>query len=117
MWHCSARVAATDRVLSDGEWAGIARELLDGAGIAAHGDSGGPRWVAIWTEDDATVVPPESGALDGATSFSVQSVCPGLSAGHTEVPRAPAVVAMVAAELGETLPATPDGSVCAGASP
>jgi hypothetical protein len=32
VWHCSARVAGTDRILSDGEWAGIARELLDGAG-------------------------------------------------------------------------------------
>jgi len=28
VWHCSARVAATDRPLSDGEWSGIARELL-----------------------------------------------------------------------------------------
>ena len=52
VWHCSARVAATDRVLSDGEWAGIARELLDGAGIAEHGDAGGPRWVAIRHAED-----------------------------------------------------------------
>ena len=37
VWHCSARVAATDRVLSDAQWAGIARELLDGAGIAGRG--------------------------------------------------------------------------------
>ena len=47
VWHCSARVAATDRVLSDGEWADIARELLDGSGVARRGDSGGPRWVAV----------------------------------------------------------------------
>ena len=52
VWHCSARVAATDRVLGDEEWAGIARELLDGAGIAEQGDSGGPRWVAIRHADD-----------------------------------------------------------------
>ena len=52
VWHCSARVAATDRVLSDGEWAGIARELLDGAGIAVSGDAGGPRWVAVRHAED-----------------------------------------------------------------
>lgn len=47
VWHCSARVAASDRVLSDGEWAEVARELLDGAGVASRGDAAGPRWVAI----------------------------------------------------------------------
>jgi triacylglycerol esterase/lipase EstA (alpha/beta hydrolase family) len=72
----------------------------------------GPRWAAIWTEDDKTVVPPRSGILDGATGFSVQSVCPGIVVAHTQMPSSPAVVAMVAAELGRALPATPDGSVC-----
>lgn len=52
VWHCSARLAEADRVLSDGEWAGIARELLDGAGIAARDDRDGPRWVAVRHADD-----------------------------------------------------------------
>ena len=52
VWHCSARVAAADRSLTDGEWAGIARELLHGAGIAETGDGGGPRWVAVRHADD-----------------------------------------------------------------
>ncbi|GAA4982149.1 hypothetical protein WHI96_26945 [Pseudonocardia tropica] len=52
VWHCSARVAAGDRVLSDKQWASIARELLDGSGVAAAGDAGGPRWVAIRHADD-----------------------------------------------------------------
>jgi triacylglycerol lipase len=47
----------------------------------------GPAWVSVWTEDDATVVPPDSGALDGALDFSVQSVCPGLHVEHPDVPR------------------------------
>lgn len=72
----------------------------------------GPRWVAIWTEDDKTVVPPASGVLDGATSFSVQSVCPGVDVEHPEVPRVPVVIAMVADELGTALPSVPNGSVC-----
>ncbi|RZT85547.1 hypothetical protein EV383_2420 [Pseudonocardia sediminis] len=52
VWHCSVRVATGDRVLSDGQWASIARELLDGSGVAAAGDAGGPRWVAIRHADD-----------------------------------------------------------------
>ena len=52
VWHCSARVAAADRVLTDAEWADVARDLLDGAGVAARGDVGGPRWVAIRHADD-----------------------------------------------------------------
>ena len=52
VWHCSARLADADRVLSDAVWAGIARELLAGAGVADAGDPGGPRWVAIRHADD-----------------------------------------------------------------
>ncbi|GAA2537108.1 relaxase/mobilization nuclease domain-containing protein [Pseudonocardia hydrocarbonoxydans] len=52
VWHCSARVAAGDRVLTDTEWAEIARELLAGSGIASSDDVGGPRWVAIRHADD-----------------------------------------------------------------
>lgn len=52
VWHCSARVASGDRVLSDAEWAEVARELLDSAGVAVRGDAGGPRWIAIRHADD-----------------------------------------------------------------
>ncbi|MBN9103101.1 MULTISPECIES: relaxase/mobilization nuclease domain-containing protein [unclassified Pseudonocardia] len=52
VWHCSARVADADRVLSDAEWAGVARELLHGAGIAERDDPGGPRWFAVRHADD-----------------------------------------------------------------
>lgn len=72
----------------------------------------GPAWVAIWTTDDATVVPPTSGELEGALDFSVQSVCPGLEVQHPDVPRTPAVIAMVERELGRRAPGLPDRSVC-----
>jgi hypothetical protein len=52
VWHCSARVAAQDRVLSDSEWAQVARDLLHGAGVVSRGDKGGPRWAAIRHADD-----------------------------------------------------------------
>nr|WP_237448582.1 alpha/beta fold hydrolase [Nocardioides flavescens] len=73
----------------------------------------GPRWVSIWTTDDATVVPPDSGALDGALDFSVQDVCPGLAVSHPDAPRTPAVIAMVASVLGTGGPDVPSSSTCA----
>ncbi|MGI8645812.1 MAG: lipase family alpha/beta hydrolase [Nocardioides sp.] len=76
----------------------------------------GPRWVALWTIDDKTVVPPESGSLEGALDFSVQQVCPGLVVAHADVPRTPAVMAMVLSALGRDLPDLPGSSVCAAAA-
>ena len=72
----------------------------------------GPAWVALWTENDATVVPPSSGALEGALSFPVQSVCAGLALAHGEVPRSPVVIAMVEAVLGRDEPAVPGVDAC-----
>jgi triacylglycerol esterase/lipase EstA (alpha/beta hydrolase family) len=71
----------------------------------------GPSWVALWTEDDKTVVPPDSGSLDGALEVALQDVCPGLEVGHPDVPRAPVVIAIIEAVLGTGEPAVPAG-VC-----
>jgi triacylglycerol esterase/lipase EstA (alpha/beta hydrolase family) len=72
----------------------------------------GPIWVALWTEDDQTVVPASSGALEGALGYSVQSVCPGLRVAHADAPRTPEVIAMVKTALGTTAPVQPDRAVC-----
>jgi triacylglycerol esterase/lipase EstA (alpha/beta hydrolase family) len=74
----------------------------------------GPVWVAIWTEDDKTVVPPDSGSLEGALDLSVQSICPGVSVGHADVPRDPTVIAMVEAVLDAPRVVAPGPGVCAG---
>lgn len=72
----------------------------------------GPAWVAVWTEDDTTVVPPDSGSLEGALDVSLQSVCPGLQVAHPDVPRTPAVLAIVAGVLGRGAPEPPGGGIC-----
>jgi hypothetical protein len=68
--------------------------------------------VTLWTDDDKTVVPPDSGSLEGAVDFSVQSICPDLTVAHPDVPRTPAVIAMVEAALGESAPAMPSATAC-----
>jgi triacylglycerol lipase len=72
----------------------------------------GPAWVSIWTTDDRVSTPPETASLAGALDFSVQSVCPGRSVTHGQLPSDPAVIAMVLGELRRTPPALPATSVC-----
>lgn len=72
----------------------------------------GPEWVSLWTDDDKTVTPPESGALQGAVAFSVQSVCPRDELSHQALPSDPDVVAIVMLELGRGAPRTPDSTIC-----
>ncbi|MDG5801245.1 mobilization protein [Streptomyces ossamyceticus] len=47
VWHCSIRAAEGDRILSDEEWADIARRVVAATGIASDGDPDGCRWVAV----------------------------------------------------------------------
>ncbi|GAB7181785.1 hypothetical protein ATKI12_1616 [Kitasatospora sp. Ki12] len=47
VWHCSVRAAPEDRILSDTEWAAIARRILRATGIAPNGDTKACRWVAV----------------------------------------------------------------------
>ena len=53
VWHCSMRAAPEDRILSDDEWAAIAHEVLDRAGLAPYGqEDEAVRWVAVRHGDD-----------------------------------------------------------------
>ncbi|MFD4696567.1 relaxase/mobilization nuclease domain-containing protein [Streptomyces niveus] len=47
VWHCSVRAAESDRILTDEEWADIARRVVHATGIAPEGDPDGCRWVAV----------------------------------------------------------------------
>ncbi|MFE2314130.1 relaxase/mobilization nuclease domain-containing protein [Streptomyces sp. NPDC059441] len=52
VYHVAVRNAPEDRILSDAEWARVAYELMDAAGIAPHDSDQGCRWVAIRHADD-----------------------------------------------------------------
>lgn len=47
VWHCVARAAHDDVVLSDDEWADIAGTIMSRTGIARDDDDQAVRWVAI----------------------------------------------------------------------
>jgi hypothetical protein len=52
VWHTSVRNHASDRTLTDQQWAHIAREMVAGAGLAPHGDERAVRWIAVRHADD-----------------------------------------------------------------
>ncbi|MFD3884144.1 relaxase/mobilization nuclease domain-containing protein [Streptomyces microflavus] len=52
VWHCPVRAAPEDPILSDGQWADVARRIVAAAGIAPDGDEEACRWVAVRHADD-----------------------------------------------------------------
>ncbi|MGY5099491.1 relaxase/mobilization nuclease domain-containing protein [Streptomyces sp. 900105245] len=52
VYHVAVRNAPEDPVLSDEQWARVAREMMHAAGIAKHDDDQGCRWVAVRHADD-----------------------------------------------------------------
>ncbi|WP_406172559.1 mobilization protein [Streptomyces sp. NBC_00996] len=52
VWHCPVRAAPEDPILTDAQWADIARRIVTAAGIAPEGDTEACRWVAVRHADD-----------------------------------------------------------------
>lgn len=52
LWHCPVRAAPEDPILTDTQWADIARRIVAAAGIAPEGDEEACRWVAVRHADD-----------------------------------------------------------------
>ncbi|MEU9609490.1 mobilization protein [Streptomyces sp. NPDC048057] len=52
VWHLSVRAAPEDPVLSDEDWAAIARRMVAATGIAPDGDQTACRWAAVRHADD-----------------------------------------------------------------
>ncbi|MFE9566951.1 relaxase/mobilization nuclease domain-containing protein [Streptomyces sp. NPDC006692] len=52
VWHCPVRAAPEDPILTDAQWADIARRIVAATGIAPDGDPDGCRWVAVRHADD-----------------------------------------------------------------
>ncbi|MFY0511743.1 mobilization protein [Streptomyces anulatus] len=52
VWHCPVRAAPEDPILTDAQWADIARRIVAAAGIAPESDEEACRWVAVRHADD-----------------------------------------------------------------
>ncbi|MGH3222525.1 MAG: esterase/lipase family protein [Streptosporangiaceae bacterium] len=54
-----------------------------------------PPWLSLWMTDDQVVQPPDSARLPGAVNVPLQSICPGVTIQHSQLPTAPLVVGIV----------------------
>jgi triacylglycerol lipase len=94
-----ASLAAAAQAFVPGACPVACQQLTPGSPLLASLDvaspAGLPHWLSLWTTDDQTVTPPDSAALAGAIDVPVQSVCPGVSITHSELPTNPDVTAMV----------------------
>ena len=69
VWHCVARAAPGDRMLSDDEWAHVAGEIMHRTGLAPYGqEDDAVRWVAIRHGDDHVHIVATLARQDGRRS-------------------------------------------------
>ncbi|MEV4116164.1 hypothetical protein [Nonomuraea sp. NPDC049695] len=66
VWHASVRLAPGDPLLSDAQWAHVARRIVAAGGLAPEGDEQGCRWVAVRHADDHVHVVATLVRQDGA---------------------------------------------------
>lgn len=71
-----------------------------------------PPWLSLWTTDDQVVQPPASARLPGAVNVPLQSICPGVSIQHGQLPTSPLVVGIVLRALGSARLTAPAPSDC-----
>jgi triacylglycerol lipase len=92
------------------------QQLTPGSTLLASLDvtspAGLPHWLSLWTTDDQTVKPPDSARLAGALDVPVQSVCPGVSISHSQLPTNPDVAAMVLQALSAAPLRAPTSADC-----
>jgi hypothetical protein len=94
-----AELAAVGAADAPGACPAACEELVPGSSVLHRlqgtGSSTRPPWLSLWTTDDQVVQPPDSARLPGAVNVPLQSVCPGVSIGHGQLPTDPLVVGIV----------------------
>jgi len=96
------RVAAAGGVLVPGACSVACQQLSPGSALLTDLD-GRPvtvPWLSIWTENDQTVIPPDSARLRDAVNVPVQQVCPDAVVAHARLPVDPLVTGLVLRALG-----------------
>jgi triacylglycerol lipase len=111
-----ARIAAAGTALGADVCPTACQQLAPGSSVLTAADrTGAPAglpWLSIWTENDETVVPPDSARLAGAVNVDVQQVCPEARIAHGQLPSDPFVTGLVVRALGAAPITAPNPSEC-----
>jgi triacylglycerol esterase/lipase EstA (alpha/beta hydrolase family) len=99
-----ARIAAVGGALVPSACPLACRQLAPGSALLNSFEQqplpAGLPWLSLWTENDQTVIPPDSARLAGAINVALQQVCAGAPTQHGDLPTDPAVTGMVLRALG-----------------
>jgi triacylglycerol esterase/lipase EstA (alpha/beta hydrolase family) len=108
-------IAAASGVLAPGACPVACQQLSPGSALLDDLDRQplDVPWLSMWTEDDQTVVPPDSARLSGAINVSLQQVCPGAAVSHSQLPTDPQVTALVLRALKQGTLTAPTAGDCA----
>jgi pimeloyl-ACP methyl ester carboxylesterase len=92
-------------------------QLVPSSDLLRHLNAGdetpaGPRWITVRTEEDRTVIPSESGELEGALNIDIQGVCPESFTTHEELPFDEVVLDTLHSALGSGPPRAPTDVTC-----
>jgi triacylglycerol lipase len=111
-----ANLAAVGAADLPGACPAACEELVPGSSMLdrLQGTAAGtrPPWLSLWTTDDRVVQPPDSARLPGAVNVPLQSICPGVSIQHGQLPTDPLVVGIVLHTLRSTVLGPPRPSDC-----
>ncbi len=111
-----ANLAAVGVANLPGECPQACQELVPGSAMLARlqqtSPATRPPWLSLWTTDDQVVQPPDSARLPAAVNVPLQTICPGVTIGHGQLPTAPLVVGIVLRTLTSARLAAPGRSDC-----
>jgi triacylglycerol lipase len=108
------RIAAAGGALVPGACPVACQQLNPGSALLNDID-GRPvtvPWLSIWTENDRTVIPPDSARLADAVNVPLQRVCRDAVVAHSELPVDPLVTGLVLRALGTGPLAVPGNGDC-----
>jgi triacylglycerol lipase len=111
-----ADLAALGQAFVPSECPVACQELVPGSALLTRLEqtaaSTRPPWLSLWSTDDQVVQPPDSARLPGAVNVPLQSICPGVTIEHGQLPTAPLVVGIVLRALRGSALAAPKAADC-----
>lgn len=110
-------LASLGEAFVPGECPQACEQLVPGSALLtrlADSPAARPPWLSLWTTDDQVVQPPDSARLPGAINVPLQSVCPGVSIQHDQLPSSSLVIGIVLRALASAHLDAPSSAACSG---
>jgi pimeloyl-ACP methyl ester carboxylesterase len=113
-------LASLGEAFVPGECPQACEQLVTGSALLtglAGSPAARPPWLSLWTTDDRVVQPPDSARLPGAINVPLQSICPGVSIQHGQLPDNPLVIGIVLRALAGDHLSAPSADACRAVTP